>query len=105
MSLPKLGEQFLAGFQNEDGWSDRCFGVLDDKSVEDGKTLIIAAVDGDNDRGWKVAGYRCEFGCGIDQLIMYEETDRDIAEDLPELIDGEGVYTVKRFKEEMGLEA
>jgi hypothetical protein len=93
----KVTERFIEEFGGEQAWAQRCFGVLDEKSAADGKTMVIAAVDEDAGGKFSVAAYRCEFACCIDQLIYYEEEGMDVAEDVPDLVRGEGVFTLERF--------
>jgi hypothetical protein len=90
---PELAEFFKLRIGPLSGWSDRCFAVLDERSVKD-NTCILVSLEGDG----SLLSCRCEFGISLDQLIIYETGKISMKRDAGDLLDGKGVFTEERFK-------
>jgi len=72
--------------------------VLDAQSARDGSSILLVTIEDDDEAGpVRVLYYRCEFGCSIDQLIVYDEGLLGMENDARDLLGTDKVFTVERF--------
>ena len=74
-------------------WSRVCFAILDERSVKDNTLIVVVTKIGDPPRS-----FRCDFWTCLDQMNGYEQGTLNIRRHIPDLLGGQGVFTLERWE-------